>query len=839
MWVAAKKRLHELLVGIVSGSAAAVLLFFTTTIIDYVYQGGKAYLPIALRMEFSHPARERAPLLITAIVLLLLVLGPFLKSSLRLYRSWSTGLLRGTWGVVGAVVSFACWIQPRHIVPFVGLGLSLLIITEFVQNSHKPRPYTPEEIGKWIPIHNRALIADIRFDDAIAGWEQDAVGRENFVKTVLTRVFINNKPAIGIVAAFGEGKSSVLRLIRISIERGDRAIAVPFQTWLPGGESRLVESLFETATAAIRKKYFLVQWRSTLAKYSRVISGAIPKPWEFVKDLVPPESQFQQIEELKELFSRLPIRVVFLLDEVDRMHQEELAALLKILRGVPEIPNISYVCASSKDALARVISPENSRHGMEYLEKFFPVQLQLPSLDTDLLFCLVSDHIDEILKRTQLLSNTQSRKLFDDALAALWHQVLKRRLTNFRLLGQVLRAFENSLSILRSEVNVFDLFVIELLRLLLPETYEFIYRNGQYFCSEPKGAERWIESQFDEKGKKIASAAAFEVCFSALSRSDQDFAFNLLIRIFPSVRAYEAQTSKGLNSISVMYDKEEKRVYDTNFFPRYFIYGVPATIFGEGEMDRFLGAIRGADRKKVESELDSIYPKTERDDRRRLDFMRRLEDRISEISPVQVEWLTYRFAEYTSKMQGGEIAFILTKPFIFKYADKLNGQALEKYLLNVMQHAGSNLFASEIVHRYIDDQDQPKSSPVLKESLKNAFAARMKDYYAKPILKDVELSGDDDLIALLRWKSYVPEDIEYFTEYLRLVFDSNPKKLAAFLRWILLANISFPEGSFKVLESLYPAKDIEARLKSAESSGVQWDAKDADAISLFWQNYSK
>ncbi len=84
------------------------------------------------------------------------------------------------------------------------------------------------------------------------------MGRQDFVETVVARVLVNGEPAIGITADFGEGKSSVLNLIRISIDQGNRAIAVPFRTWLPGSEETFLDSLFGTATAAIQTKYFAV-----------------------------------------------------------------------------------------------------------------------------------------------------------------------------------------------------------------------------------------------------------------------------------------------------------------------------------------------------------------------------------------------------------------------------------------------------------------------------------------------------------------------------------------------------------------------------------------------------
>jgi hypothetical protein len=92
----------------------------------------------------------------------------------------------------------------------------------------------------------------INFDKPIESWEQDAVGRDEFVKTVLTRVLGDCEPALGITADFGEGKSSVLHLVRVSIERGGKANRGAFSDLAGGNEKTFVESLFATAIPPIR-----------------------------------------------------------------------------------------------------------------------------------------------------------------------------------------------------------------------------------------------------------------------------------------------------------------------------------------------------------------------------------------------------------------------------------------------------------------------------------------------------------------------------------------------------------------------------------------------------------
>ena len=748
--------------------------------------------------------------------------------------------MRGT-GPLWAVLCFRYWIEPRHLIILLATGILFLITTEIVQHYHRPKAYTAEEIHNWIPLRQRVDNPAIGFDNPIREWQQDAVGRGSFVETVLARVLIDCEPAVGIVAGFGEGKSSVLNLIGQSMERGGRVIAVPFRSWLPGTETKFVESLFESAVAAIRKRFFLVQWRTPLMKYGRAISGVVPRPWGSLRELIPAESQVQQIEELTTLFSRLPTRVVFLLDEVDRMHQEELAVLLKVLRGAPEIPNLSYICAFSNKALARIISPSDCDYGIKYLEKFFPVQLPLPGLDEDLRHSVFLDQIDAILEIQQPSLTGNLRTSFNSAVDALWHQVIKYQLTNFRSLGLLLRAFGTSLHLLHLEVNAFDLLVIELVRLLLPSTHEFVYRNGQYFYEPTRRIEKWTgEIGFTTEERERASKAALDSHFVELSPPDRRLALNLLARVFPSVNSYARDKLSGLGPVILMETGAERRISDSDFFPKYFIYSVPATMFGEVEMSKFLKAIRSADEKTTASLLTSTFPPAEkRDDLRRIDFLRRLETHIEDIPDKQAEWLAYTVAKATSEMLSDHIVYIRAQRFVLSVAAKFQGDAkLQSALSNLIACAGSDRFASDIVASSTSERDKNQIitdwKGVSEESLNEAFGDRMKARYPLGRMNLPELNRDD-MLAFSRWRVFAPNDASHISNFFRGVFDAADENVVRFLKWLLGAGVVYQGGAIKFMEYLYPPEDIVERLKKADMSGKQWDSEQAAAISRFRQ----
>jgi len=68
------------------------------------------------------------------------------------------------------------------------------------------------------------------------------------------------------------------------------------------------------------------------------------------------------------------MRILVLLDEIDRMHKEELVVLLKILRGASSIPNVTFVCAFSEEEITKEL---DNKTGLSYgyMEKFSPFQL--------------------------------------------------------------------------------------------------------------------------------------------------------------------------------------------------------------------------------------------------------------------------------------------------------------------------------------------------------------------------------------------------------------------------------------------------------------------------------
>jgi KAP family P-loop domain len=823
--------------GVLGGSIAGALLPAGRTWI--VNSFGQILGDVSARIP-----NFRASAFVAMLAILALIFPKFLRETAGLFRSWKAGLVRGT-SLVWAVAAMFYWTERAHLLVWIVVGLAFHSCTEIVQTRRKREQYSATEIGSWVPHVSRSNLSAISFDKPIEKWDQDAIGRSEFVRTVLTHVLGDCEPALGVTADFGEGKSSILHLVRMSIEQGGKAIAVPFRTWLPGNEATFVDSLFATAMDAIREKYFLPLWRSPFKKYGRVVLGVFPKSWGFLGDFLSSDSQNTQINELTELFRKLPTRVVFLLDEIDRMHEEELSVLLKILRGAPELTNVCYICAFSKEALARVVSPSDPDFGSRYLDKFFPVQLQLPKIDDDLRESLFADRLSAVFEEEGLLTSDAERKRFDELRSELWYDALDKQLTNIRVLGQFIRAFQSSLHVSKGEVNAYDLLVIEAVRQLLPATYRFVYENGRYFHDPPKGIERWNRgiSGLDEDARKARIQTALDSNFDGMKHSDLDLARSLLSRIFPSVRGYFRQISKG--AVPFIADRaEERRISDPNFFPRYFSHTVPATMFGEREMAEFLSSIENAaGEEALHATVEKTWPAAERDDLRRIHFLRRLALKAPQISRQQAAWLAVDIAKRTSEMKSDDVVYLVIKGLTFALAARSQGSPnFQRVLAQVVKEAGSDRFASDIVNSSVSTghlADEVTSWDGFDtDQIKKTFGQRMHLRYQMPV-KEVFAQAPDDILAFIRWKFYVPEDAPYITEFFQSGLDYSIENLGVFILWLLPGTVSYQDGAIKFIESFYPVSEIVSRLEGAQEEKVHWRAEHAAAIERFWDFYNQ
>jgi KAP family P-loop domain len=363
----------------------------------------KKWSPVSSQQWFDHSLSYGSYLVVLGLVIVVAGVIRVAPLLYRILKSLARGVVSGV-TVFWAIPFFALLdygAPPRFHEILLSLGTSsALSIVSFILYlcAELMSRRDQKAISAYSGVVGQSSLAENRWPDSISDspigeWEQDILNRSAFVESLISAIMVSKAPVIAIHGAYGDGKTSVLHLLGKSLK--GHAVVVPFITWLPGSQDNLAVEVFESIATECKRHYYVPQLRKRSLAYAKSLCEAVPYGKAF-SDLLPSTSQEEDIEDLGSSLRRLPRRIVVLLDEMDRMQEEELRILLKVIRGVSAFPNLSYVCALNRLAVENILPKIDGVEKHEYFEKFFPATFELPRVDSGLLFRLFSTKLDKV-----------------------------------------------------------------------------------------------------------------------------------------------------------------------------------------------------------------------------------------------------------------------------------------------------------------------------------------------------------------------------------------------------------------------------------------------------------
>ena len=816
-------------------------LFFRDTVFSATLRRNWKSLP-SLTM-FQGVSEYRTELLTFFVIAAIAIALPSIGILERYLRAWWAGIVSLTTYVSAVVTALLLWNEPLTLRTVV-YGMVTVGANIGFELWHFHKTGSARQIPSLdIPIQKRDLSAESRWqasssDDPIAGWNQDIVGRASVVELLAEHIFVHRTPIVALHGGFGDGKSSVLRLLNSSLAR--RAITVSFSTWLPGSEQTLAIDLFRDIATECRKVFYIPQLRKRALAYARTISGSVSF-LAGLREMLPTESQQEEIEELRDILARVPVPIVVLLDEVDRMQRDEIVVLLKILRGASSIPNITFVCAFSGEEIKKQLST-GAPLSYDYLEKFFPVSVNLAPPDPAMIGRLLQARIKAAAHNGNWFLGTND-KTFGELLDRLWSESLSQVCTNLRRTNLLLNDLSASARIIGGEVNTLDLVGIETIRRFAPATYELVRKNPTFLTY---GADSWTKRPYvsDKRKEKEANDFLARLEHSLAQSSEPKALGYILSLLFPAFN--ETRERLSLHSIVRPTDEglaeQEKRICDSDYFPVYFRAAVPEDMFSEAELSatvaRFNKATTEAACEEIfRQELERIpqhYAK-------RADFLWKLARAVrSQLNDSIAKWVAYaaahRATDYTYDLVNiGEAARALN--IVFESAQRFSGNSVaQEILLGTMERAADDTFAVRLLE-YTENRERNKILTNFQhidlQQLKTVFMERMRRRYGEGVDATKADIKTGDPQAFRKWIEHSVEDQTNEASFWRRYIGLSRKRLAQAIDFIYPSGFSWSEDPRLWIQRFIPVEELQDLLEKSKSDSEQLDEGESNAIARY------
>lgn len=471
-------------------------------------------------------------------------------------------------------------------------------------------------------------------DEPLDDPSQDRLGFRSFAKNLanaILQVDDSKGLVIGIHGPWGSGKTTLRNFVVAFLrESADPPLIVPFNAWWFTGREELLKGFFATLSHALTDKRFPATVNESFTRIGITIGAEFPRNAQTAgSHMGRSESNFSRGDfaglkrekaELEKQLAASKQKIVFTVDDIDRVTEDELRQIFRLITEVADLPYVTYLLTFDKEVVASALNGENSYLGSDYLEKVVQVPFQLPSYDKDYFRSVFLDEFDKLLKH--LPDDAVSAEYFRD----VYNHGIEPFLTNPRRLFRLLNTLVVNLPSVSQEVDPIDMLAIETMRLYCPTSYEQITKLPHRFVSD-------INFHLDNVEKEKES---MEAILDGIPFDQKPAATALLVRLFPRVAKALGVRS---NSARMRSKKQESLgIHNQDRFPIYFQFSIPGWGVSVEETTAILELL--ARETEFSSAMERLkYSKRPNGTTRLSSFLDRIPDLIESLPDHQVKLL--------------------------------------------------------------------------------------------------------------------------------------------------------------------------------------------------------
>ena len=451
-------------------------------------------------------------------------------------------------------------------------------------------------------------------DEPVGDVGSDRLGRSPYAEqlaNVVREVGRQDASTVfALVGPWGSGKSSVLNFVEsfltAELPEGtggnqlDWAV-VRFTPWLCSDLASLVEEFFVALASGLevddresigKRIGKLAKALTPAAKLLRVAGPDFTAILEPVTTLDAPVTVDRRHRELAEELRRRQLPVLIVLDDLDRLHTDELVLVFKLVRLIGRLPFVHYLMAFDEETILNVLAQSQVVGGSEtrataYLEKIVQVRFDLPPMHESHVLALLNGQLHELQTGHGLAEELEIERLSSHYNWLMWRGFKQPRAIHrfFAHVKGVLPLFRQS-SESQFEANPTDLLVLTYLRLYYPILYAGLPGYKVDLVKFPRGVTKQSAETSENRKAWVGILERLGV-----PKDETQDVLQTLAELFP---AFGVAVGITIREMTVKLVEQSRRVGSDEYFDRYFHFGfvgsdIPDTVVRRGTLDILAG----------------------------------------------------------------------------------------------------------------------------------------------------------------------------------------------------------------------------------------------------------
>lgn len=428
-------------------------------------------------------------------------------------------------------------------------------------------------------------------DKPILTSEEDALNRKYFAELMgkaLINLQNNDTFTVGLYGRWGNGKTSLVNMMLKEIENNqtdqEKLMIVHFEPWNFSNTDQLLEQFFVRLTNDFRnsKDKKMQKIGEALEKYADAFEVVKVIPYvggllsffgknglkSFGKKLKKGTDEkdiLKQKENVINLLREQEKRILIVIDDIDRLSNEQIRQVFQLITSVAKFPNTTYLLVFDKEIVVKALEKVQEGSGDEYLEKIIQMPIQIPDINQNEFRRVLFDRLDKIIGSFEGLTFEQEHwsRMFEPCVEPL--------IKNLRDINRLCNSIQFKLTALATEVDFTDLLVISAIEIVYPSIYDWIKRNKSILTGEADYSSIFMNDKPQNEQYKNYLSTLDELLTSENRKYVKDNlavkAIDILSRLFPY---FGGKVGKTFEMYDLDLFRKNNQIAHPEKFERYF-----------------------------------------------------------------------------------------------------------------------------------------------------------------------------------------------------------------------------------------------------------------------------